>query len=625
MCALHSGRSSRLPSTGKRFHAPEPLERRDLFSSQGLDPTFGNAGIIEQTFAVGPVFADAVAVQPDGKIVVAGMVANPDPPNGNLVPQGGYVLARYNADGTPDLSFGINGAVITNRPAAPIDNIQHLAIESDGKLLASGPGGLARFNANGSLDTSFGHGGVVDSAGTGWVALQSDGKIIISGGNISRYNADGTPDSTFGTNGYIEDGGGQFIITASGEIVTVSVNGMQRFTADGTLDTTFGGGGSVTVPTHGPSFDGFSTVVAAGDKLDWVGNVIVSTQTGSHDAIEVVQYNSDGTINRAFGNNGETIIVSQAPLTNTFDAVLQADGKLVIVGRSGELTSPNALGNFLGNIFTARLDAGGALDPTWGTGGMMTISIGNSSEALAATQTSDGQIVLVGDAVPLNAPDQAHALLVVRLAGDANQEFVQGVFSDLLSRPADPTALNYLSTQLDSGAVSRSQVVQILQSSPEYLQNIVREVYVQFLKRAVDPTGLSSWTSYLESGGTRQQLETEILASDEFYNQISGGDRDTFLNNLFLALLDRPIDAAGLTAFDRALSDGESRDRVVVDVLSATEFELVTVNSLYLEFLGRPAEASGLAAFASQLAAGASPDHVIAQIVESDEYLTRKT
>lgn len=229
---------------------------------------------------------------------------------------------------------------------------------------------------------------------------------------------------------------------------------------------------------------------------------------------------------------------------------------------------------------------------------------------------------MVGDTVPLNSPNQTPELVVLRLSGDANQEFVQRIYLDLLNRPADPAALDYLSAQLDNGDLSRSQVVQMIQASVEYDANMVRQMYPQFLRRPVDPTGLSSWTAFLQSGGTRLQLEAQILASSEFYNGVSDGNPDTFLSNLHQDLLQRPIDASGLNYFELGLLAGVSRYRIVEAVITSPEFDRAAVNSLYLKFLGRPADPSGLAAFDSQLAVGMSPDQVIAQIVTSDEYFT---
>lgn len=347
--------------------------------------------------------------------------------------------------------------------------------------------------------------------------------------------------------------------------------------------------------------------------------MILSNQGTWREGIEVVRFNADGSVDQTFGSGGQTII-SQDPFTDPEDAFLQTDGKLVVVGRSGLKEGAYAPGNFAGAIFTARLDANGALDPAWGIGGKSKIAAGDSAEARAATQESGGQIVLVGNVRPINANPESHSFLVARLDGDSNQAFVQHVFVDLLSRPVDASALGYFTTHLDDGTLSRNQVVRILQASTEYRQNIIRETYQQFLARDVDPVGLSSWTSFLASGGTKEELQAKILASGEFYERICGGKPDVFLNSLYLDVLHRPVDPGGQAAFDRELFSGKGRASVVAAVLGSSEHYQDEIESLYLQFLARQPDSGGLEFFQSQLESGAPVDPIISRLAASEEY-----
>lgn len=119
-----------------------------LAAAGGLDPTFGNGGKVTTYVSNSNSFANAVAVQPDGKIVVAGIP----------------LLVRYNSDGTLDTTFGKNG-IVTN---SGVDRGMDLVIQPDGKIVVVGfsGGGLftcfhvARFNSNGSPDTTFGTNGI---------------------------------------------------------------------------------------------------------------------------------------------------------------------------------------------------------------------------------------------------------------------------------------------------------------------------------------------------------------------------------------------------------------------------------------------------------------------------------
>jgi uncharacterized delta-60 repeat protein len=156
-------------------------------SSGALDASFGANGKVTTDFA--SVFDQALSIapQPDGKIVAAGAAWS----------GAGYdfALARYNRDGLPDDSFGVNGKVTTDF-AGSTDMALSVAAQPDGKIVAagfasvSGAGfnfALARYNRDGSLDDSFGVAGKVTTDFAGYidqarsVALQPDGKIVAAG------------------------------------------------------------------------------------------------------------------------------------------------------------------------------------------------------------------------------------------------------------------------------------------------------------------------------------------------------------------------------------------------------------------------------------------------------------
>ncbi|PYS49944.1 MAG: hypothetical protein DMF68_08625 [Acidobacteria bacterium] len=177
-----------------------------------LDPAFGNGGKVFVQFSDGSV-ANAVALQSDGRIILAGY-AGPRVQDGAFSGQH-FALARLNADGSLDQSFGTNGIVRTDIGDA--DMITGIALQTDGKIVAagfvSGPGNvsnfaLARYNTDGSLDTNYGSSGLIltamgDGAASGnGLALQPDGRIVIAGtasvGShpsfaVARYWSSNTP------------------------------------------------------------------------------------------------------------------------------------------------------------------------------------------------------------------------------------------------------------------------------------------------------------------------------------------------------------------------------------------------------------------------------------------------
>src|SRR5215831_269955 len=160
-------------------------------SNGALDTTFGTGGKVITNLAGVSAQAYSVAVQRDGKIVVAG--------GANV--NGGYdfALVRYNSNGTLDASFGTHGQVFTDFGTAQqgfsFAQAFALALQPDGKIVLEGQAylgqdydfALARYNINGTLDTSFGSGGRVitafatPNAGANSVALQPDGMIVAGG------------------------------------------------------------------------------------------------------------------------------------------------------------------------------------------------------------------------------------------------------------------------------------------------------------------------------------------------------------------------------------------------------------------------------------------------------------
>jgi uncharacterized delta-60 repeat protein len=192
----------------------------------GLDLAFGNSGKTTIEFFEQGDYAEALALQPDGKIIVGGSVA--------LNGTGVYGVARLNSDGSLDLSFGSGGRVTTDFFGNG-NVFETLVLQPDGKIIAAGQAdsydsingllerfGLVRYNADGSLDSGFGDGGKVVTAFSGMadfalaLALQPDGKILAAGESIipgtlnfsfavAGYNPDGSLDEHFGTGGKLTD------------------------------------------------------------------------------------------------------------------------------------------------------------------------------------------------------------------------------------------------------------------------------------------------------------------------------------------------------------------------------------------------------------------------------------
>lgn len=368
-------------------------------TSGTLDPTFGTGGKVFTSFGSLRDEAYALAVQTDGKVVMAGMWQAPS--------MGfDFALARYNTDGSLDSTFGTGGKVTTD--IGVFDEAYAVTIQPDGKIVAGGytntaPSGIdfavVRYNANGTLDTSFGTGGIViTNLGNNptriyALALQPDGKIIASGseqfGNdnfaIVRYNANGTLDTTFGTGGLVtETSNGDIVarslvIQSDGKILAGGDYLLARYNPNGTLDQSFSSDGTLVVQ------GGFvrSTI------LQPDGRIIVTGSGTGGGGFAVARINADGTFDAPFGTNGIATTQVGTGGNGANAAVLEPDGRI--------LTAGSAQGTGGEDFALVRFNANGTLDPTFGTGGKVITSLTtNYDRSTAVALLPDGRIVAAG-------------------------------------------------------------------------------------------------------------------------------------------------------------------------------------------------------------------------------------
>src|SRR6266568_5811537 len=336
-----------------------------------LDPTFGTGGQVTTDFNRSTDIANAVALQPDGKLVVVGQTYKHNDYTGE-----DFAVARYNTDGTLDATFGVNGKVRTDFPglAAVASSV---VIQPDGKIVVAGGAfpnftflgdfKVVRYNSNGSLDTSFGDGGIVttifpEGSYAFDVALQADGKIIAAGTvfvdfipgepsntdfALARYNPDGTPDAAFGNGGQVstdfvgmEDDAFSVLIQSDGKIVAVgSANSPAtyydfaavRYLSNGTIDTAFGVAGKVQTDFGDHNFDRARSAALQSDgKIVAAGFAI--SQNGGVQNFAVARYTSSGILDTTFSGDGKTQIDFGDCCQSANKVLLQSDGKIVTVG-----------------------------------------------------------------------------------------------------------------------------------------------------------------------------------------------------------------------------------------------------------------------------------------------------
>jgi uncharacterized delta-60 repeat protein len=341
------------------------IQPHPALPAPGLDATFAGSGKTLIGFGA-LAMADALAIQSDGRIVVAGLTNNGSGSSG-------LALARLNTNGSPDLSFGVNGKMTT----PGVDNASAVAIQPDGKILAAGGYSgfeLARYTTNGSLDTSFGTNGIAvallgtDGGTAQALSIQSDGKIIVSG--FAHSSA----------------GPAQFALA--------------RFNSNGTLDTSFGGGGEV-LTTIETGCETFSAGIQPDGKI--VAGGIAAALNGSVETADfaAARYNANGGLDFTFGSLGRTTNnAGGGTLDGAYAMMIQPDGKIVLAGAAGiggfaGPIDPNAVVNSF--IALARFNTNGAPDATFGSGGTVLTEIGGYSDyALCLALQPNGKILVAG-------------------------------------------------------------------------------------------------------------------------------------------------------------------------------------------------------------------------------------
>jgi uncharacterized delta-60 repeat protein len=365
-------------------------------ASVDMDPDFPFPGNAPISLVSGEERSHAIALEANGRIILAGRVdisPTPGPPNYRLG------LARLNADGTPDNGFNGNGTLIFMNACGAgalasggsgSNAGKNIAVQPDGKILlvasCTTPAPphyeyaiVARFNTDGTLDTSF-HGdgifavpvGPSDIESRGYaVALQADGRILF-GGELSpnfpprtvfvrRLMPDGTVDTSFGANGlYAPDG------------VPDPLIAVIRVMSDGRIVI----GGSARV-FGGNDFNFFIERLTAGGVRDTTFNVT-------------------GSLSFNVGSLPASTNPGQPSQDFCYDIALRPDGSILCAG-----TTLPPDGFQLPNAVVAQFTPSGALDTNWGQGGFVSPAPQNaSSDALAVGVRPGGDIFITGRNMP---------------------------------------------------------------------------------------------------------------------------------------------------------------------------------------------------------------------------------
>jgi uncharacterized delta-60 repeat protein len=396
-------------------------------ASGDLDATFGTGGVaIVPSSSSG---AYAVAIQDDGKIVTAGYASGPSSVD--------MAVVRLDDTGVLDASFGTGGVVTLPAGLQSIAEAIALQpdgkiLVGGGVFVApfvyDYEFRLVRLlAADGQLDGSFGDGGIVEmpaaatQPGIHSVVLQPDGRILVAGEGkadvtsskpnrdmlVVRYLADGTPDSGFGDGGSAlvsmgrrYDAPRSVLLQPDGAIVAAgyAIQGrsaraaVMRLTSSGVLDESFGRRGRQRLRFSTRLSYGIDAALLADGRIVLgglsVGNDILTAR------MALAQLTTTGTRDQTFGVEGVAEAAPDAPAYyHPSRIVVQADGKIVMVG---DITRGDGASDIYPDVLLARFMADGSLDASFGDGGVVRSVFNQSDYGFGVTLDGSGNIVVVG-------------------------------------------------------------------------------------------------------------------------------------------------------------------------------------------------------------------------------------
>jgi len=385
------------------------------YNSDGsLDTSLNSSGKITTAVGKGTCKGEGLALQEDGKIVVVGH-------SFNAGGQSCFTVLRYGADGSLDTSFGDSGKITTavakesNADSVAMQSDGKIVVAGN-SFIDGGNNDFAvvRYNANGKLDSSFNQTGKA-SADFGAhdlprsVALHGDGRIVVAGYTtdeskkqcaLACFKANGSLDTSFNGTGKVVttfggdgDAEGQGVAAQSdGKTVVVgyaTVGGVQRFAVeryktDGALDTSFGGTGRVLTAV------GISGSNAAGVALQKDGKIVVAgyavNNSGRVYDFACLRYNADGSLDQSFGDHGKvTTDVGDGKATS----LAVQDNKIIVAG--------SAYDGDNNEFAVVRYNASGKLDTSFNSAGSVLTAVGSKPSEAEEDSTPRVSMAVISD------------------------------------------------------------------------------------------------------------------------------------------------------------------------------------------------------------------------------------
>jgi uncharacterized delta-60 repeat protein len=355
------------------------------YSSNGrLDRNFGTGGAVIIDSRMGDDKATALALQPDGRIVVVGSVFNGKDTD--------FMTLRLLPDGTLDRSFGRKGMIVEDFGSGN-DQAYSVLLEPDGKIIVGGSASngkdldfaMVRYDGAGNRDPKFG----------------VDGRAIVGLGDSDDLASDDY--------GYalVRQGDGRLILVGYSQTTQSSVFASCRFFANGVLDPTYGKSGIVITPVGPQQDQAFAAAVQSDGKLIVAG--ASSDRKGTHFAL--VRYNSNGKLDTSFGKKGVVTTV----VGNSLDVIyaIQVDHENTITVAGSSFTSNDV------DLVVARYNGSGELDNSFGKGGIAASAISPQYDAAySLALENDGKILAAGVA----GQGGVYQLALERLTNDGQRD-----------------------------------------------------------------------------------------------------------------------------------------------------------------------------------------------------------
>lgn len=419
------------------------------FAQDGkIDRSFADSGYIIENDSY---FSKAFDVTTDksGKIILAGRVGHSDDT---------IAVNRYNEDGSPDQSFGINGKVVTFIPNFTHSFAYGVCTDENNKILITGEAGedllIAQYRKNGSLDNSFGQNGIILINGgdfhSGYgndIVLQNDGKILVTGSlegiiAVLRLNTDGSPDATFGNGGKVlvnagldigfgEEGNklkiqpdNKIVILANGAYELGGFSALVRLTSSGELDNSFGINGIAKITGVDNHYVHLYDIALQNDGKIVAGSSITGRRNQEH--FVMLRFLPNGQIDQDFSYK-KTIVNLDKNTGNCTSVLLQNDGKIIGAGIT-------RLKNYLTYFVMTRFLPNGTVDSSFNKNG--TYSQKNFYCTATAFQ-ADGKIITGGYFADLNS-----SFAVARFH-NSNKDFISKKKSEVIDLKVFPNPASH--------------------------------------------------------------------------------------------------------------------------------------------------------------------------------------